>query len=204
MRITAEQTITLLKDKLSFAGNNIKHLESELQNFKRKCSMHRRLGTGFMLYGLMVTVFAGIKNQVFIKDMASAFIWVRNVLIMLIEKSYETGNVLAARTSEMVMKPLLKEVVYRGILCAVTGGIAIIVLLLLFLSVKWIVEKYREYCMNLTSLAVTVLSLAVCVFFGKEIKMLLPVNLLLFMIMIQLLNLGIQWYVSRCRQYRGY
>lgn len=54
------------------------------------------------------------------------------------------------------------------------------------------------------TIMVTLISLAVTIYFGDWIKMVLPFNLLFLLLFIQMIYVAIRWYVKVWREARGY
>ncbi len=54
------------------------------------------------------------------------------------------------------------------------------------------------------SVMVTLVSLAIVVFYGEWVRKILSVNLVIILLGIQMIYLCIRWYVTECREYRGY
>lgn len=54
------------------------------------------------------------------------------------------------------------------------------------------------------SLAVFLISLAVSVYFAEPIRVVIPINLLLLLILVHIVYVLIRWYVKGCMRSRGY
>lgn len=53
-------------------------------------------------------------------------------------------------------------------------------------------------------LAVFLISLAVSVYFAEPIRVVIPINLLLLLILVHIVYVLIRWYVKGCKRSRGY
>ena len=86
----------------------------------------------------------------------------------------------------------------------VIAGVAGVVGVLIVIAEKKITKVYRENCCDVISIGIAVINLAVAVYFGDWIKTVLPINLLFFLLFVQLVYVGIRWYVKGWRENRGY
>ena len=90
--------------------------------------------------------------------------------------------------------------------------IAVIVMGILFimtgLPIVWIgyqVGKiYRKYCWDIISIMMAIMSTAIAIYFGKWIKSIIPMNLILLLLLVQVIYIGIRCYVKDWREKRGY
>ena len=82
--------------------------------------------------------------------------------------------------------------------CLVGAGI-----FLAFIGIK-IVGLYKKYCWDMITIMVILISMATAIYFGNWIKTVLPINLLFFLLFVQLVYVGIRWYVKGWRENRGY
>ena len=90
--------------------------------------------------------------------------------------------------------------------------IAVIVMGILFimtgLPIVWIgyqVGKiYRKYCWDIISIMVTITSTTIAIYFGKWIKSIIPMNLILLLLLVHVVYIGIRCYVKDWREKRGY
>ena len=90
--------------------------------------------------------------------------------------------------------------------------IAVIVMGILFimtgLPIVWIgyqVGKiYRKYCWDIISIMMAIMSTAIAIYFGKWIKSIIPMNLILLLILVHVVYIGIRCYVKNWREKRGY
>ncbi len=90
--------------------------------------------------------------------------------------------------------------------------IAVIVMGILFimtgLPIVWIgyqVGKiYRKYCWDIISIMMAIMSTAIAIYFGKWIKSIIPMNLILLLLLVHVVYIGIRCYVKDWREKRGY
>ena len=91
---------------------------------------------------------------------------------------------------------LIKILVYSG--CLVGAGI-----LVAFIGIK-IAGLYKKYCWDMITILVTLISLEIAIYFGDWIKTVLPINMLFLLLLVQLVYVGIRWYVKGWQEARGY
>ena len=91
---------------------------------------------------------------------------------------------------------LIKILVYSG--CLVGAGILVV-----FIWMK-IAGLYKKYCWDMITVMVILISMAITIYFGDSIKTVLPINLLFLLLFVQLVYVGIRWYVKGWRENRGY
>ena len=90
--------------------------------------------------------------------------------------------------------------------------IAVIVMGILFimtgLPIVWIgyqVGKiYRKYCWDIISIMMAIMSTAIAIYFGKWIKSIILMNLILLLLLVHVVYIGIRCYVKDWREKRGY
>lgn len=63
---------------------------------------------------------------------------------------------------------------------------------------------YRKYCWDIISIMVTITSTIIAIYFGKWIKSIIPMNLILLLILVHVVYIGIRCYVKDWREERGY
>lgn len=63
---------------------------------------------------------------------------------------------------------------------------------------------YRKYCWDIISIMMAIMSTAIAIYFGKWIKSIIPMNLILLLILVHVVYIGIRCYVKDWREERGY
>ena len=76
-------------------------------------------------------------------------------------------------------------------------------ILLAFIGIK-IARLYKKCYWDIITIMVILISMAISIYFGDWIKTVLPVNLLFFLFLVQVIYVGIRWYVKGWRETRGY
>ena len=82
-------------------------------------------------------------------------------------------------------------------------NIKFIGLLVAFIGIK-IARLYKKYCWDIITILVTFISMAIAIYFGDWIKTVLPFDFLFFLLLVQVIYVGIRWYVKGWRETRGY
>ena len=75
--------------------------------------------------------------------------------------------------------------------------------LVAFIEIK-IAGLYKKYCWDIITVLVILISIAIAIYFADWIRTILPVNLLFLLLLVQVIYVGIRWYVKGWRETRGY
>ena len=95
-------------------------------------------------------------------------------------------------------------IVYWSIRILICGGCLVGAgILAAFIGIK-IAGLYKKYCWDMITIMVILISMAIAIYFGDWIKTALTLNLLLLLLLVQLVYVGIRWYVKGWREARGY
>lgn len=158
---------------------------------------------GFVAYSLVVTVFAAVKSKVFVNDLGAFFVGVWNVIrwfvIWLVG-----GAKWTAQVTEGIQNEALEGVLYWLIVVVIVAGVIGGMGFGLYVGVRKIREIYMECCWDRVSVMVAAISLAVAVYFGEEIRAVVPVNLVVVMLIVHGMYIGVRKYVKGWREARGY
>ena len=76
-------------------------------------------------------------------------------------------------------------------------------ILVAFIGIK-IAELYKKCCWDMITILATFISMEIAIYFGVWIKTVLPINMLFLLLFVQLVYVGIRWYVKGWRENRGY
>ena len=76
-------------------------------------------------------------------------------------------------------------------------------ILLAFIGIK-ITRLYKKYCWDMITMLATLISMAITIYFGDRIKTVLPINLLFLLLFVQLVYVGIRWYMKGWWDTRSY
>ena len=109
-----------------------------------------------------------------------------------------------AQISAGISNPVIAGIIYWLIRILVCGGCLVGAgILVAFIGIK-IAGLYKKYCWDMITVMVILISMAISIYFGDWIKTVLPVNLLFFLLLVQVIYVGIRWYVKGWRETRGY
>lgn len=171
--------------------------------YKTKIAMYEALMFLLIWYSTSTTLFQMIQSKVFISDCGRYFdaiaTFIQNVAgwVVLIGKN-------VAQISNGISNPVVAGIIYWLIRMLVCGGCLVGAgTLLAFIGIK-ITGLYKKCCWDMITILVTLISMAMVIYFGDWVKTALPINLLFFLLFVQLVYVGIRWYVKGWREARGY
>ena len=108
-----------------------------------------------------------------------------------------------AQISNGIFHPVIAGIIYWLIRILICGGCLVGAgILVAFIGIK-IAGLYKKYCWDMITILVTLISLEIAIYFGDWIKTVLPINMLFLLLLVQLVYVGIRWYVKGCRENRG-
>ena len=171
--------------------------------YKAKTVMYEALIFLLIWYSISTTLFQMIRSKIFISDCVVFFDTIATFVqtiagwVVLIGKN-------VAQISNGISNPVVAGIIYWLIRLLICGGCLVgAEILLAFIGIK-IAGLYKKYCWDMITILVTLISMATAIYFGKWIKTTLPINLLFFLLFVQLVYVGIRWYVKGWRETRGY
>ena len=171
--------------------------------YKTKTAMYEALMFLLIWYSTSTTLFQMIQSKVFISDCGRYFdaiaTFIQNVAgwVVLIGKN-------VAQISNGISNPVVAGIIYWLIRMLVCGGCLVGAgILLAFIGIK-ITGLYKKCCWDMITILVTLISMAMVIYFGDWVKTALPINLLFLLLFVQLVYVGIRWYVKGWRETRGY
>ena len=171
--------------------------------YKTKTAMYEALMFLLIWYSTSTTLFQMIQSKVFISDCGRYFdaiaTFIQNVAgwVVLIGKN-------VAQISNGISNPVVAGIIYWLIRMLVCGGCLVGAgILLAFIGIK-IAGLYKKCCWDMITILVTLISMAMVIYFGDWVKTALPINLLFLLLFVQLVYVGIRWYVKGWREARGY
>ena len=171
--------------------------------YKTKTAMYEALMFLLIWYSTSTTLFQMIQSKVFISDCGRYFdaiaTFIQNVAgwVVLIGKN-------VAQISNGISNPVVAGIIYWLIRMLVCGGCLVGAgILLAFIGIK-ITGLYKKYCWDMITILVTLISLEIAIYFGDWIKTVLPINMLFLLLLVQLVYVGIRWYVKGWQEAREY
>ncbi len=171
--------------------------------YKAKTAMYEALMFLLIWYSVSTTLFQIILSKIFISDCVVFFDTIATFIQSIAGWIILTGKNMA-QISNGISNPVVAGIVYWLIRILICGGCLVGAgILVAFIEIK-IAGLYKKYCWDMITILVTLISMAIAIYFGDWIKTVLPINLLFFLLFVQLVYVGIRWYVKGWRETRGY
>ena len=171
--------------------------------YKTKTAMYEALMFLLIWYSVSTTLFQMIRSKIFISDCVVFFDTLATFIQTIAGWIILTGKNMA-QISNGISNPVITGIIYWLIRLLICGGCLVgAEILLAFTGIK-IAGLYKKYCWDMITILVTLISMAIAIYFGDWIKTVLPINLLFFLLFVQLVYVGIRWYVKGWRETRGY
>ena len=171
--------------------------------YKTKTVMYEALMFLLIWYSVSTTLFQMIRSKVFISDCMVFFDTIAT-FVQTIAGGIIPAAKNMAQISNGISNPVVAGIVYWLIRILICGGCLVGAgIFLAFIGIK-IVGLYKKYCWDMITIMVILISMATAIYFGKWIKTTLPINLLFLLLFVQLVYVGIRWYVKGWREARGY
>ena len=171
--------------------------------YKTKTVMYEALMFLLIWYSVSTTLFQMIRSKVFISDCMVFFDTIATFVQTIAGGIIPAANNMA-QISNGISNPVVAGIVYWLIRILICGGCLVGAgIFLAFIGIK-IVGLYKKYCWDSITIMVILISMATAIYFGKWIKITLPINLLFLLLFVQLVYVGIRWYVRGWRETRGY
>ena len=171
--------------------------------YKTKTAMYEALMFLLIWYSVSTTLFQMIRSKIFISDCVVFFDTIGTFTqtiagwIALIGKN-------VAQISNGISNPVIDRIIYWLIRILICGGCLVGAgILVAFIGIK-IAGLYKKYCWDMITILVTLISLEIAIYFGDWIKTVLPINMLFLLLLVQLVYVGIRWYVKGWQEARGY
>lgn len=171
--------------------------------YKTKTVMYEALMFLLIWYSVSTTLFQMIRSKIFISDCVVFFDTIANFTQTIAGWVVLAGKNVA-QISDGISNPVITGIIYWLIRLLICGGCLVgAEILLAFTGIK-IAGLYKKYCWDMITILVTLISMVIAIYFGDWIKTVLPINLLFFLLFVQLVYVGIRWYVKGWRETRGY
>ena len=171
--------------------------------YKTKTAMYEALMFLLIWYSVSTTLFQMIRSKIFISDCVVFFDTIATFIQTIAGWIILTGKNMA-QISNGISNPVVAGIVYWLIRILICGGCLVGAgILVAFIEIK-IAELYKKCCWDMITIMVILISMATAIYFGKWIKTILPINLLFLLLFVQLVYVGIRWYVKGWRETRGY
>lgn len=171
--------------------------------YKAKTAMHEAWIFLLVWYSAITTIFRMIRSRIFLSDCVIFFDTIAASIQIIAGWVILTGKKLA-QISNGISNPVIAGIVYWLIRILVCSGCLVGAgILLAFIGIR-IARIYKKCCWDMITIMVMLISMAIVLYFGELIKIVLPVNLLLLLLLVQSVYVGIRWYVKGWREARGF
>ena len=171
--------------------------------YKTKTAMYEALMFLLIWYSVSTTLFQMIRSKIFISDCVVFFDTIATFIQNIVGLTILAGKNVA-QVSNGISNPVVAGIIYWMIRILISGGCLVGVgILLAFIEIK-IAGLYKKCCWDMITTLVILISMAIAIYFGDWIKTALTLNLLLLLLLVQLVYVGIRWYVKGWREARGY
>ena len=171
--------------------------------YKAKTVMYEALMFLLIWYSASTTLFQMIRSKVFISDCGRFFDTIATFIQTIAGWIILTGKNVA-QISDGISNPVISGIIYWLIRILICGGCLVGAgILLVFIGIK-IAGLYKKCCWDMITIMVILISMAIAIYFGDWIKTALTLNLLLLLLFVQLVYVGIRWYVKGWWENRGY
>ena len=171
--------------------------------YKTKTAMYEALMFLLIWYSVSTTLFQMIRSKIFISDCVVFFDTIATFIQTIAGWIILAGKNMA-QISNGISNPVVAGIVYWLIRILICGGCLVGAgIFLAFIGIK-IVGLYKKYCWDMITIMVILISMATAIYFGNWIKTALPINLLFLLLFVQLVYVGIRWYVKGWREAKGY
>ena len=154
-------------------------------------------------YAIVTTIFAAMRSETFLSDFTAFVDTVWNGICQSGKWIVNVGNALA-QVGERISNETVAIVAHWILFIIVIVGAAVAVGVVIVIAEKKVAKVYRENCWDVISVGIAVISLAVVVYFGDWIKVLVKLNLVALLLLVQVVYVGIRAYVKGCKRARGY
>ena len=171
--------------------------------YKTKTAMYEALMFLLIWYSVSTTLFQMIRSKIFISDCVVFFDTIATFTQTIAGWVVLAGKNVA-QISDGISNPVVAGIVYWLIRILICGGCLVGAgILVAFIGIK-IAGLYKKYCWDMITILVTLISLEIAIYFGDWIKTVLPINMLFLLLLVQLVYVGIRWYVKGWQEARGY
>ena len=153
-------------------------------------------------YSASTTLFQMIQSKVFISD-CRIFFDAIGIFTQTIAGWIALTGKDVAQISDGISNPVVAGIIYWLIRILICGGcLAGAGILLAFIGIK-IAGLYKKYCWDMITIMVTLISMAIAIYFGDWINTVLPINLLFLLLLVQSVYVTIRWYAKEWYKVRG-
>ena len=154
-------------------------------------------------YSIATTLYAAILSPAFLNDCITFFVTIGKGIVSLLQE-FVTGADSFGQLSNGISNSIISGIVY-WLIAAIVMGILFIITGLIIVWIGYQVGKiYWKYCWDIISIMVTLMSIAIAIYFGEWIKSVIPINLIVLLLLVHVVYIGIRCYVKDWQEERGY
>ncbi|WP_370775289.1 DUF6040 family protein [Roseburia sp.] len=154
-------------------------------------------------YAIVTTIFVAMRSDIFLDDFTAIFDALWNGIRQSCKWIVGVAKALAQMGDRIPNETIAIMVYWLLFIIVIVGAIAVVGILIVIIEKK-VTKLYRENCWDVISIGIAVISLAVVVYFGDWIKVLVKLNLVTLLLLVQAVYVGIRAYVKGCKRARGY
>ena len=159
--------------------------------YKTKTAMYEALMFLLIWYSVSTTLFQMIRSKIFISDCVVFFDTIATFIQNIAGLTILAGKNVA-QVSNGISNPVVAGIIYWLIRILICGGCLVGAgIHVAFIGIK-IAELYKKCCWDMITILVTIISMAIAIYFGDWIMTVLPINLLFFLLFVQLVYFGIK------------
>ena len=171
--------------------------------YKTKTAMYEALMFLLIWYSVSTTLFQMIRSKIFISDCVVFFDTIATFTQTIAGWVVLAGKNVA-QISDGISNPVVAGIINWLIRILICGGCLVGAgILVAFIGIK-IAGLYKKCCLDMITILVILISMAIAIYFGDWIKTVLPINMLFLLLLVQLVYVGIRWYVKGWQEARGY
>lgn len=145
-----------------------------------------------------VKLFTALRSEALFGDFKTFFATVVYFIVLCIDKLILAGK-WASKLGDMISNPILSAITHWLLQIGVSFGIALgsitLIIIITDKGIKWFKENQADWI----NMAVAFESLTILIFGADKIKHVLPINLILLFLLIQILATGIRAFIQKHR-----
>lgn len=186
------------------AKEQYEHQRNGLEkNYKAKTMMFDAMLCMLWWYVIVTTIFVAMRSEIVIND---TFLFIRTMWSAIYQ--FGSGVISAgqfvAQLGDKISNEFIAVVVYWLLQIVIPAGAIAGAGIILIALGKKVAKTYRENCWDTVSVMVTILSMAIAVYFGDWIKQVIGLNLVVLVVIIEVVYVCIRTYENGCKRARGY
>ena len=151
-------------------------------------------------YSITTTLFTAILSPVFLND-GNIFFGELGKGMGSLFREFVIGADSFGQLSSGIPNRILSGLMYWLIVAIVLGILFIITGWIIVWSGYQVGKIYRKYCWDILSIIVAITSTAIAIYFGEWIKSVIPIDLIMLLLLVDMVYIGIRCYVKERGHY---